>query len=90
MIVEKAVNMANMMSVPVIGLVENMSYIQCPDCGKEIKVFGDSHIDEISDKYGIPVLGKLPIDPKLTEACDNGLIEDVKNIYLDGMIDMLI
>ena len=81
MIVEKAVNMANMMNVPVLGLIENMSYIKCPDCGKEIKVFGDSHIEEISEKFDIPVLGKLPIDPKLTEACDAGLIEDVENIH---------
>ena len=73
--------MANMMNVPVLGLVENMSYIKCPDCGKEIKVFGDSHIEEISEKFDIPVLGKLPIDPKLTEACDAGLIEDVENIH---------
>ena len=90
MIVEKAVNMANMMNVPVLGLVENMSYIKCPDCGKEIKVFGDSHIEEISEKFDIPVLGKLPIDPKLTEACDAGLIEDVENIYLDGVMDIIL
>lgn len=89
MIVEKAVNMAEMMNVPVLGLVENMSYIKCPDCGKEIRVFGESHIDEIAEKYQVPVLGKLPIDPKLTEACDNGLIEDLENIYLDGVIDLL-
>ena len=87
MIVEKAVNMAEMMNVPVLGLVENMSYIKCPDCGKEIRVFGESHIDEIAEKYQVPVLGKLPIDPKLT--CDNGLIEDLENIYLDGVIDLL-
>ena len=90
MIVEKAVNMANMMNVPVLGLIENMSYIKCPDCGKEIKVFGDSHIEEISEKFDIPVLGKLPIDPKLTEACDAGLIEDVENIYLDGVMDIIL
>ena len=89
MIVEKAVNMAEMMNVPVLGLVENMSYIKCPDCGKEIRVFGESHIDEIAEKYQVPVLGKLPIDPKLTEACDNGLIEDLENLYLDGVIDLL-
>ena len=90
MIVEKAVNMANMMNVPVLGLIENMSYIECPDCGKEIKVFGDSHIEEISEKFNIPVLGKLPIDPKLTQACDAGLIEDVENIYLDGVMDIIL
>ena len=90
MIVEKAVNMAKMMNIPVLGLIENMSYIKCPDCGKEIRVFGDSHIDEIAEKYQVPVLGKLPIDPKLTEACDNGLIENLENIYLDGVIDLLV
>ena len=90
MIVEKAVNMAKMMNIRVLGLIENMSYIKCPDCGKEIRVFGDSHIDEIAEKYQVPVLGKLPIDPKLTEACDNGLIENLENIYLDGVIDLLV
>ena len=90
MIVEKAVNMAKMMNIPVLGLIENMSYIKCPDCGKEIRVFGDSHIDVIAEKYQVPVLGKLPIDPKLTEACDNGLIENLENIYLDGVIDLLV
>ena len=78
MIVEKAVNMAK------------MSYIKCPDCGKEIKVFGDSHIEEIAEKFNIPVLGKLPIDPKLTQACDAGLIEDVEDIYLDGVMDIIL
>ena len=90
MIVEKAVNMAKMMNVPVLGLIENMSYIKCPDCGKEIKVFGDSHIEEIAEKFNIPVLGKLPIDPKLTQACDAGLIEDVEDIYLDGVMDIIL
>lgn len=90
MIVEKAVNMAKMMDVPVLGLVENMSYIKCPDCGKEIHVFGESHIDEIGEKYQVPVLGKLPIDPQLTQACDEGLIENLENIYLDGVIDLLV
>ncbi|MDD3184225.1 MAG: Mrp/NBP35 family ATP-binding protein [Anaerostipes sp.] len=90
MIVEKAVNMAKMMDVPILGLVENMSYIKCPDCGKEIRVFGESKIEAIGDKYQVPVLGKLPIDPKLTEACDNGLIENLEEIYLNGAIDALL
>lgn len=89
MIVEKAVNMAKMMNIPILGIVENMSYIKCPDCGKEISIFGESHIDGIADKYQIPVLGKLPIDPKLTKACDEGLIEDVEELYLDGVIETL-
>ena len=90
MIVEKAVNMAKMMDVPVLGLIENMSYIKCPDCGKEIHVFGESHIDEIGEKYQVPVLGKLRIDPQLTQASDEGLIENLENIYLDGVIDLLV
>ena len=89
MIVEKAVNMAKMMNIPILGIVENMSYIKCPDCGKEISIFGESHIDGIAEKYQIPVLGKLPIDPKLTKACDEGLIEDVEELYLDGVIETL-
>lgn len=89
MIVEKAVNMAKLMDVPVLGVIENMSYIECPDCGKKINVFGESHIDEIAEKYDVPVLAKLPIDANLTQACDQGLIEDVENIYLDGVMDLL-
>ncbi|MFY9379706.1 MAG: Mrp/NBP35 family ATP-binding protein, partial [Acutalibacteraceae bacterium] len=65
MIVEKAVNMANMMNIPIIGLVENMSYITCPDCGKEIKVFGESHIEKIAKDKSLDILGKIPIDPRL-------------------------
>lgn len=70
MIVSKAVEMAKMMNVPVLGLVENMSYVTCPDCGREIHVFGESHIDEVAAKYALPVLGKLPMEPKLAAACD--------------------
>ena len=75
MIVEKAVKMANMMDVPIIGLVENMSYFRCPDNGKEYKIFGESHIDTIADQYNIPVLTKLGIDPKIAENCDKGCID---------------
>lgn len=75
MIVEKAVKMANMMNVPIIGLVENMSYFHCPDNGKDYKIFGESHIDTIADQYNLPVLAKLPIDPKVAENCDKGCIE---------------
>ena len=75
MIVEKAVNMARMMNVPILGLVENMSYVECPDCGKQIKVFGESHIDEIAAEYAVPVLAKIPMDPTLAAACDAGKIE---------------
>lgn len=75
MIVGKAVKMAQMMNVPILGIVENMSYIVCPDCGKHISVFGESHVDEIAGKYGLQVLAKMPIDPALAQAADNGTIE---------------
>ncbi|MDD2992732.1 MAG: hypothetical protein PWQ08_362 [Clostridiales bacterium] len=82
MIVEKAVKMANMMHIPVLGLVENMSYFACPDCGKKVSVFGESHIDEIAASYELPVLGKLPIDPELAHQCDLGVIESFEGDYL--------
>ncbi len=83
MIVKKALNMANMMNIPVLGLVENMSYLECPDCGKKISVFGESHIDETAKESGTQVLGKLPINPKLAAACDAGLIELFEGDWLD-------
>ena len=89
MIVAKAVNMAHMMDIPILGLVENMSYVQCPDCGKEIHVFGESHIDEIARREGLKVLGKLPIDPKIAAACDAGEIEDVKESFLEDAVAVL-
>ena len=84
MIVAKAVNMAEMMKVPMLGIVENMSYIVCPDCGKHINVFGDSHVDEIADKYKLPVLAKMPIDPELAKEADAGMIEMFAGDYLDN------
>ena len=78
MIVGKAVKMAKMMNIPVLGIVENYSYLECPDCGKHISVFGESHVDEVAAHYELPVLAKLPIDPKLAEAVDAGRIEDAK------------
>lgn len=75
MIVTKAVKMAEMMDIPIIGLVENMSYFKCPDNGKEYQIFGDSHIEEIADEHNLKVLAKLPIDPKISAACDKGMIE---------------
>ena len=83
MIVSKAANMAQMMNVPVYGLVENMSYLKCPDCGKEIKLFGDSHIEEIAENFGYDLLARIPIDPKLTALIDKGWIEMMDNDYLD-------
>ncbi len=78
MIVTKAVKMAEMMNVPVLGLVENYSYLSCPDCGKKIKVFGKSCIDQVAKELGLPVLGKLPIDPLLAQAMDEGLLENAR------------
>jgi len=90
MIVEKAVNMANLMNIPVLALVENMSYLNCPDCGKEIRVFGESHIDEIAAKHGVETVAKLPIDPKIASACDTGAIEDLKAVYLEDLFEKVI
>ena len=86
MIVEKAVNMANMMNVPILGLVENMSYYKCDDCGKEHKIFGESHIDEIAKKYNINVVAKLPIKPEIASAADAGTIEKVDTSDLEDII----
>ena len=87
MIVKKAYNMAGMMKVPVLGLVENYSYVKCPDCGKELKVFGESHIDEIAEKLGVEVLGKMPIDPKLAEIVEQEKFYEADNQYLKNIID---
>ena len=88
MIVSKAVEMAKMMNVPVLGLVENMSYLQCPDCGRQISVFGESHIDEVAAKYGLKVLAKVPIDPKLASMCDKGAIELFEGPWLEQAADL--
>lgn len=87
LIVEKAVKMANMMNVPIVGIVENMSYYTCPDCGKEHKIFGESHIEAVAAKYGITVLSQLPINPKIAAACDRGMIELFEGDWLDNMVD---
>lgn len=84
MIVSKAVKMAQMMNVPMLGLVENMSYVLCPDCGRKIQVFGESHADEVAAKYGLPVLAKMPIDPQLAKNADQGVIELFEGDYLDS------
>ena len=90
MLVAKAVKMAEMMTIPVIGLVENYSYFKCPDCGTEYKIFGDSHIEDIAKEHNLPVLAKLPIDPALAKACDNGAIEDYQGINLDSAADQVV
>lgn len=89
MIVAKAVNMANMMNVPVLGIVENMSYFQCPDCGKELKIFGESHIDEIAQQNGIDLIAKLPIDPAIAKACDEGRVEEIEGPWLSAIVDKI-
>ena len=87
MIVEKAYNMAKKMNIPVLGLVENYSYLECPDCGKKISVFGESHIEETADEYEIPVLAKIPIDPSIASKVDEGLVEYVESPWLDAAAD---
>ena len=89
MIVEKAVNMATMMNIPIIGLVENMSYIECPDCGKLINAFGESHIDAIAAKHNITATARMPIDPRFSAACDHGMIELFSGDWLDGMVSTI-
>lgn len=89
MIVQKAVNMAHMMNVPILGIVENMSYIQCPDCGRKLPVFGESGVDAIALENGIPAVAKLPIDRELTHLADSGKLEEVKNNYLKDFFDKI-
>lgn len=90
MIVEKAVKMAGMMDIPVLGIVENMAYYQCPDCGKKHAIFGESHLAETAEKYGIDTTASIPIDPAIAEKCDAGEIEECKGEWLDSIADMLI
>ena len=87
MIVSKAVTMAQMMNVPILGIVENMSYVKCPDCGKEIRVFGESHVEEVAEKYGLQVLGRIPMDPDLAKNCDAGLAELYTGDWLEAAAD---
>lgn len=87
MIVGKAVKMAGMMNVPVLGIVENYSYLRCPDCGKKIEVFGKSHLDEVAEQWNLPVLARLPIDPAVAEAFDGGLMETLNTEAVSGVID---
>ena len=89
MIVSKAVNMAKEMNIPILGLVENMSYFRCPDNGKDYKIFGESHIDTIAKNYGLPILAKLPIEPALAEACDAGQIESVNGDWMADAVSLL-
>jgi Mrp family chromosome partitioning ATPase len=81
--------MANMMKIPVVGFVENYSYLECPDCGKKIEVFGKSHLDDVAAAFGLPVLARLPIDPSVAEAFDGGMMETVNCVALSGVIDAI-
>ena len=86
MIVSKAVKMANMMHIPVLGFVENYSYLQCPDCGKQIQVFGKSKLEEVAKSFDLPILAKLPIDPQVAECFDNGLMEQVNTDAMEQVV----
>ena len=89
MIVEKSIKMVDMLNIPVVGLVENMSYVQCPDCGKKIEVFGESHVNEIARQYGIPHTATLPIDRKLAASADKGMIELTNGDWLDEIANAI-
>ncbi len=89
MIVEKAVNMAKMMNIPILGIVENMSYFVCPDCGKEHKIFGDSHIESIASKHNITTVSRIPINPSVADKCDHGVVYDVLDDYLKEIIEAI-
>jgi Mrp family chromosome partitioning ATPase len=86
LIVSKAVKMANMMHIPVLGFVENYSYLECPDCGKKIQVFGESKLPQVAEAFNLPILAQLPIDPKVAEAYDSGLMETVDTEAVAGVI----
>lgn len=89
MIVKKAYNMANMMHIPVLGVVENFSFLKCPDCGKEIKIFGESNIEDVAANLAMRLLGKLPLDPSYAEAADKGEFYSIDNPYLDVAKEVL-
>ena len=89
MIVDKAINMADMMQVPVLGLVENYSYLICPDCGKVIHLYGESHIEALAEKHDTKVLAKLPIDTELASLVDKGVIELFEADYLESAADAI-
>ena len=89
MIVGKAVKMAGLMNIPILGIVENMSYVECPDCGKQINIFGQSKLDEVAKQYDLDILGRMPINPKLAAACDKGAIELYAGNWLDEAADKI-
>jgi len=85
MIVEKAVKMANMLNVPVLGIVENLSYFECPDCGGRHSLLGESHIEEVAERFGVDLVAKIPMNPKLAAACDTGMLELFEGDWLDEL-----
>jgi len=89
MVVEKAVKMAEKMAVPIVGLVENMSYVQCPDCGKKMHIFGEGKTAEAAERHGLPLLAQMPIDPKLASLVDAGEIEKFEGTWLEDTVTML-
>ena len=89
MIVAKAVKMAEMMNIPIIGIVENMSYAECPDCGKKISIFGESRLEEVAKEYNLRILGRLPVDPRLAKSCDKGAIELYDGNWLDNATEII-
>ena len=89
MVVEKAVNMAEMMQLPILGVVENMGYYECPDCGKIIKIFGEGKTEEAAKRHGLRLLATVPIDPKLAEKCDKGEIESFEGDWLKPVADLI-
>ncbi len=89
MIVGKAVKMAKLMNIPILGIIENMSYYECPDCGKKINVFGESHLEKTAAEYNLPILAQLPICTELAKACDSGTIEDFKGDWLNRAVDTI-
>ena len=90
MVVEKAVKMAEMMNIPILGLVENMSYLLCPDCGREIPLFGQGRTQAAADAHHLPLLARMPIDPALAQLTDAGRIEDVRSQWLVPVIDAVL
>ncbi len=89
MIVKKAYNMAQMMHIPVLGLIENFSYLKCPDCGREIQLFGESHIEDVSKALDVPVFGRLPLDPAYAQKADAGEFESLENPHLETAVEKL-
>ena len=89
MVVSKAIKMAEMMNIPILGLIENLSYFKCPDNGKEYKIFGDSHIEQIAENYGIDILAKVPVDPAISKACDRGAIETLEEDWLEPAVQRI-